>query len=519
MAFFDFIKKKELEIINNQQETIASQKQQIEELQETIETQKEQIEKQEIALASANDENKLLQDRVKELEPYQAIIDTEKEIAQKIADSEALIADKMAKLKEREDEAENKIKEQNEAMEAIKREHEKHVTELQDKYAQGLEVYNALQAEIGNHKDTLNVLNCGVYEPHFDFEFSVQYQNEIYGIREQEKRFISSGLAVTGVDIDDESLCDNEVFDAYKKLMLRAFNGECDSFIAEVDWDNVVKMEQRIYKSLQTINKMYAKQHIRIVSEYADLKLKELHLVYEYKRKRHEEKEEQRAIREQMREEEKAQREIEAAMAKAQKEEDTYQKALEKARMEIADAVGEKQEQLNSQIAELEARLAEAEASKERALSMAQQTKRGHVYVISNIGSFGENIYKIGMTRRLDPMDRIKELGDASVPFPFDVHAIIFSEDAPALETQLHRVFDEKRVNLVNPRKEFYAVSLQEIEDEVHKNDAEIEFTKLAEARDYRESIAIRESQIPQELNTAGSSETKSEFPITLFAS
>lgn len=135
---------------------------------------------------------------------------------------------------------------------------------------------------------------------------------------------------------------------------------------------------------------------------------------------------------------------------------------------------------------------------------MAQQTKRGHVYVISNIGSFGENIYKIGMTRRLDPMDRIRELGDASVPFPFDVHAIIFSEDAPSLENELHKAFESKRVNLVNPRKEFFNVTLDEIEKIVHKNNASIEFTQLAEARDYRETNALKERQIDKAKITEG---------------
>lgn len=118
------------------------------------------------------------------------------------------------------------------------------------------------------------------------------------------------------------------------------------------------------------------------------------------------------------------------------------------------------------------------------------------------------------MTRRLDPMDRVRELGDASVPFPFDVHAIIFSEDAPALETKLHKTFNQRRVNLINTKKEFFHVTLQEIEDVVHENNAEIEFTKLAEARDYRESMAIRE----QNENVTKNSDDPA-LPRTLFAS
>ena len=161
---------------------------------------------------------------------------------------------------------------------------------------------------------------------------------------------------------------------------------------------------------------------------------------------------------------------------------------------------------------ELEARLKDAESNKDRALSMAQQTRRGHVYVISNIGSFGEDVYKIGMTRRLDPLDRVRELGDASVPFPFDVHAIIFSEDAPTLESTLHKAFEAKRVNQVNLRKEFFNVSIDEIEAVVHKNNATIEFTKVAEARDYRESMAKRTKA------DATSDGNTSAFPTSLFS-
>ncbi|MEL6615500.1 MAG: GIY-YIG nuclease family protein, partial [Bacteroidota bacterium] len=142
-------------------------------------------------------------------------------------------------------------------------------------------------------------------------------------------------------------------------------------------------------------------------------------------------------------------------------------------------------------IEELERRLAEAHANKERAVSRAQMTRAGHVYVISNVGSFGENVYKIGMTRRLDPMDRVRELGDASVPFRFDVHAIIYSDDAPGLEAELHRQFDTKRVNRVNTRKEFFRVPLDEVARVVQENHGEIEFTLAAEAEEYRKTLAL----------------------------
>ena len=209
----------------------------------------------------------------------------------------------------------------------------------------------------------------------------------------------------------------------------------------------------------------------------------------------YQEKEEQRQIREQMREEEKVQQEIERAKREAEQDEKKYQKAMEKAKEELSAAHGEKLEKLKAQMKQMEQKLKEAKENKQRALSRAQMTKSGHVYIISNIGSFGENVYKIGMTRRLEPTDRVRELGDASVPFAFDIHAMIYSENAPELENELHKNFDGKRLNLVNQRKEFFRVSLDEIVNYVSKGNDEVEFTKLAEAREYRESMSIRDSE------------------------
>lgn len=143
------------------------------------------------------------------------------------------------------------------------------------------------------------------------------------------------------------------------------------------------------------------------------------------------------------------------------------------------------------QVEELQRRLAEAKTNKERAIAQAQMTRSGHVYIISNVGSFGEHVYKIGMTRRLDPMDRVRELGDASVPFSFDVHAIIYSQDAPTLENKLHKLFEGRRVNLINNRKEFFRVTINEIAQAVKENHGEIDITLAAEARDYRKTLAM----------------------------
>ena len=222
------------------------------------------------------------------------------------------------------------------------------------------------------------------------------------------------------------------------------------------------------------------------------MKLEELHLVHEFQERKQAEVEEQRAIREQMREEERARRELERAQIEAERDADRYGKALEKARSEAEKATGEKQSKLMLEIERLQTMLAEATAQRERAKSQAELTRSGYVYIISNLGAFGENVYKIGMTRRLDPMDRVVELSDASVPFPFDVHALIYSDDAPGLENALHRAFHARRVNLVNLKKEFFKTSLEEIAEIAGQHKADVHFTLAAEAADWRKSESMR---------------------------
>lgn len=458
MAFFDFLKKRELGKIHELEILVSQKDTEIKSLSDTITSQSDKI--------------NALTDRISLLEKYQAIVDIEAKIKEKIEQRDKDLADRQ-----------NKIDTLNNEIETLK-----------NNYKIAYQTYLELKKESDIYKETLDMAEYGLYEPHFNYDTSQEYQLRLLRIRNKQKDLIASGMAVTdsGYYYENKKLKIKNV----KKLMLRAFNGECDNFIAEAEWNNIVKMQDRIDKSYKAINKIYEDDNLRISERYKELKLDELYLTFEYKDKKHKEQEEQRIIRAQMKEEEKAQREIEVALIKAQKNEELYQKALDKTRVEIGYATGDKLIRLQAKITELETRLAEAEQNKERALSMAQQTKRGHVYVISNIGSFGDNIYKIGMTRRLDPMDRVRELGDASVPFPFDVHAIIFSEDAPALENTLHKAFDNRRVNMVNPRKEFFNVSLSEIEKVVHENNASIEFTHIAEARDFRETNAIKKVQV-----------------------
>ena len=201
----------------------------------------------------------------------------------------------------------------------------------------------------------------------------------------------------------------------------------------------------------------------------------------------------EREEKEKLREELIALKELKKERDRAEKDEQKAREAIEKNKASLEKAKTETQIlKLKAQIAELEVALQRAIERKERAISMAQQTRCGFVYVISNIGSFGEGVYKIGMTRRIDPMQRIRELGDASVPFPFDVHAMIYTEDAPSLESHLHKVFDSQKVNVVNWRKEYFKVSLNDIRREVENSGIYCQWKEKPEAKQFHESEKIK---------------------------
>ena len=211
----------------------------------------------------------------------------------------------------------------------------------------------------------------------------------------------------------------------------------------------------------------------------------------EYQIKKQEEKELLKAARAEQREQAKAQKEIEEQRKKIEKEQKHYQSAYEKLKSQLALNPDDKD--LLDKKAELEDKLSDIDKALIDIDYRQANMKAGYVYVISNIGAFGENVYKIGMTRRLDPQDRIDELGDASVPFNFDVHAMIFSDDAPALESALHRAFEDKKVNMVNQRREFFNVSLEEIKKVIKENfDKTVEFVDVPDAEQYRISQKIK---------------------------
>jgi hypothetical protein len=307
---------------------------------------------------------------------------------------------------------------------------------------------------------------------------------------------IKDNIAVTaneGWTVNGSASEGKKMVNDMKKLLLRSFNNECDYCVDNVKFNNIETNEKRIEKSYEQCNKLGRIMNAQIASSYKNLKYDELYLAYEYQKKKEEEKEEAKRAREDLREQQKLEREIREAREKIAKEKKHFTTAIKEFEEKLKNAADEKERELiEKNLAEAKNQLADLDKEEKVIDYREQNAKAGYVYVISNIGAFGENIYKIGMTRRLEPMDRVDELGDASVPFSFDVHAMIFSDNAPALEAKLHEHFYNNRINKLNDRKEFFKADINDIEKVVRENYNKIvDVVKEAPAEQYRESLRL----------------------------
>ncbi len=366
---------------------------------------------------------------------------------------------------------------------------------------------NDLSAEIEKKKSEIVVLDnqillqeFGLYTPVYNFTKSEEYKKKLEVIRAQQKEMISNDMAATYSKtwtVNQSEAKGRKMVKDNVKQILRSFNNECETLIDKAKFNNIESIRKRIKQSYETLNKLNSMMEIKISYKYLDLKLQELNLAYEYSLKKQEEKEAEKERRAQMRESAKLERELAEERKKVEKEQKHYEQALHAIEAQIKTSTDEKYTaELEAKKDEIMKRLDEIEDALENIDYRESNQKAGYVYVISNIGAFGRDVYKIGMTRRLDPMDRVDELGDASVPFNFDVHAMIFSDDAPALEAALHRAFDDRKVNMINKRREFFSVTLEEIEEVVKANfDKTVDFVKEPPAEQYRESLIIKNKQ------------------------
>lgn len=371
--------------------------------------------------------------------------------------------------------------------------------ELENKIDQLNQSIESKEKEIKQLDDDVALLEFGFYEPKYNCMNSKEYAEKIKEVRSKQKEMVKAKQALHYFDswtLDGSLSKGRAMNNDNMKMYMRAYNNECDNLISKVKFNNIEKIKERIKKVGVQLDNLNKRSQLSITDMYENLKIEELELCYEYERKKQEEKDLLREQREQEREEAKLKAEIKAAKAKVNKDINQFNNAL-KALLEREKDISESErDEWKKQVEEIQAKISEKNDELEDIDYREMNAKAGYVYVISNIGAFGENVFKIGMTRRLEPQDRIDELGSASVPFKFDVHAMIFSDDAPKLEAMLHKTFEKNKMNMINQRKEFFNVSLAEIEKAVHDNyDPLVQFKEVPDAEQYRESQKIKEIQ------------------------
>lgn len=335
---------------------------------------------------------------------------------------------------------------------------EQRLAELQRAVRDLTEEHARLQAQVIETRDVVMLQEVGMYEYAHPLDSSAVMKDMLARLDQEIESAMKSGRAVTGTNkwaINGSERDGAKMVGDFCKLMLRTYNTEVDNLVRTLKPYSLKAAVERLQKSRAAISKLGSSMKIEITDGYHALRVKELELTADYLAKLAEEKEREREERARLKEEETARREYEREQARLEKEKAHYELALNALRLR-GDAPA---------IAEAEQKLGEIQSAIEGVVTRSANIRAGYVYVISNIGSFGETVVKIGMTRRLDPMDRVRELGDASVPFRFDVHAVIFSDDAVSLENALHARFAAQRVNFVNAHREFFRASPLDVKE------------------------------------------------------
>ncbi|WP_200886721.1 DUF4041 domain-containing protein [Phaeacidiphilus oryzae] len=326
--------------------------------------------------------------------------------------------------------------------------------------------------------------DVGIYRYHHPLEDAAAYKSRLKELEDRVDEFVKAGTAVLAADLFtfDGSLAKGRRMVAdLSKLMLRAYNAEADNCVRSLRSGNISTAKRRLDSAVAAIHRLGTMMEMRVNPEYHALRVAELELTADYQVKLQEEREKAREARALLREQRRAEAELAAEKERLEKERRHYATVLDSLRANGDDKAA----------AELAGRLAEIEQAIAANDYRIANIRAGYVYVISNIGAFGPGIVKVGMTRRLEPMDRVRELGDASVPFKFDVHALFFSDDAVTLEDQLHKALADRRVNWVNTRREFFFATPTEVRDLLaEKVGGLLEYTEQPEAGEYFQSRA-----------------------------
>lgn len=470
MAFSDLFKAKQfkLELENLKQD------------QKALEEKKAQLEQDNAKLQKEAD----LKLSIKQMQP----IELDKEITAKTQELDDIVSSKQKDIEK----LNNDIDQKNQKV----AEKDKQISDLDKKIKD-------LNDQLVNVSDEVMYEDYGLYKPRYDFANSSAYKGKLSEVRSNQKEMIRDGEAGT---IFNPMLLDNSKAKGRSmqkkniKQLVRSFNGECEAAINKVTKSNIEMIEKRITRSFEQLNKLNEPNGVRLTANYLDSKLDEAHIALEYALKKEQEKELLREQRQREKEERQAQKEYAQERAKYEKDETHFQQAKDLLQEKINNSKSDVEiESLKRKLADLQDKLSNIQAKKAKLSDRAENPTAGYVYIISNIGSFGQNVYKIGVTRRLDPMDRINELSSASVPFKFDVHALIFTDDAYKLETELHEYFDKKRVNKVNKRKEFFRLNIDEIKEILSKHkELTFDFHEIPDAPEYRDTLLIEKQMQSQ---------------------
>lgn len=351
-------------------------------------------------------------------------------------------------------------------------------SELQKSYLKDRGKLLSLEKQLHQYSIGVGTVDNRLYKRTTEFEKLEPLTSELSSVKEQAKLFVKNkkacicnlgnNLQVNGRKASATKLINREI-----KLRIRCFDNEVNAAIALANWNNINRLVECVKNSFDDINLRGQIIKTQLQPSYRDLKISELKLSYEITQLKNDIKEAEREERRVTREAEREEGKIKAAAEKAQKDRERMERLVEKELQKYESATNEQKALLALHQEELSI-LIERE---NRAISMAQKTRAGYVYIISNKVAFGPDMIKIGMTRRVDPNDRVHELGDASVPDTFDVHAFFYSEDAPKLESALHNIFADNRVNLVNRRKEFFDVPFNQVIETIEKGNFDVQRT------------------------------------------
>lgn len=394
---------------------------------------------------------------------------------------------------------EQELKKIEENINSLEQEKIKKDNELSKKIDQLSNLSNKLdhvKNQIIDSEEVVEMESYGLYKPHYDFATSIGYKEKLLSVRNSQKQMVKDKSSVDYFDgwtVDGSKAKGRKMMNDNIKQILRSFNNECEAAINKVKYNNFPTIEKRIVKSFEQLNKINNSNRLEISTKYLELKLEELHLAFEYERKKADEKEELREQRQKEREEKALQKEIQSQKKIIDKDINHYQNMINELKQKLENISDEQNKKdLENQIIEFYSKVTEKESEKEELDYRTAHASAGYVYIISNVGAFGPDVFKIGVTRRLEPLERIGELSSASVPFKFDVHALIFSYEAYQLETELHEYFSKFRINKINSRKEFFKVPIELIEEKLKDyKDLTIDFQKEADAEEFRESLAV----------------------------